>query len=89
MIGVGEQYEGLYFLKGVALVLACKVTDIESFEFWHMRISHFSFKVVDLISKKLIVHIGTLLKLVMRAFKLNKQEKFSFLVTIKSKIVLI
>ena len=49
LIGVGEQREGLYFLKGVTSVHACKVDDMESFELWHKRMGHPSSKVVELI----------------------------------------
>jgi hypothetical protein len=49
LIGVGEQREGLYYLKGVTSVHACKVADVGSFELWHKRIGHASPKVVELI----------------------------------------
>ena len=49
LIGAGEQREGLYFLKGVALIHAYKTTSIVSYELWHRRMGHPSSKVVDLI----------------------------------------
>ncbi|XP_058003783.1 uncharacterized protein LOC131180171 [Hevea brasiliensis] len=49
LIGAGKQREGLYFLKGVTLVHACKVADVGSFELWHKRMGNPSYKVVELI----------------------------------------
>ncbi|KAL6330134.1 hypothetical protein AAG906_040054 [Vitis piasezkii] len=48
-IGVGEQHEGLYFLKGAALVHAFKMNGVTSFELWHRRMGHPSSKVLGLI----------------------------------------
>ena len=49
LIRVGEQREGLYFLKGVAPIRAYKTTSIASYELWHRRMGHPSSRVVDLI----------------------------------------
>ena len=49
LIGAGEQREGLYFLKEVALIRAYKTTSIASYELWHRRMGHPSSRVVDLI----------------------------------------
>ncbi|KAJ8645102.1 hypothetical protein MRB53_006850 [Persea americana] len=51
LIGVGEQREGLYFLKGVATVRVYKTTGIASLELWHRRMGHPSSRIVDLISE--------------------------------------
>ena len=49
VIGVGEQCEGLYFLKGAASVHAFKMNGVTSFELWHRRMGHPSSKVLGLI----------------------------------------
>ncbi|RVW46394.1 Retrovirus-related Pol polyprotein from transposon TNT 1-94 [Vitis vinifera] len=49
VIGVGEQREALYFLKGAASVHAFKMNGVTSFELWHRRMGHPSSKVLGLI----------------------------------------
>ncbi|GKC91697.1 retrovirus-related pol polyprotein from transposon TNT 1-94, partial [Tanacetum coccineum] len=51
VIGVGEQREGLFFLKGVAPVRAYKISGIGNYDLWHQRMGHPSSKIIDLLPK--------------------------------------
>ena len=88
VIGVGEQREGLYFLKGAASVHAFKMNGVTSFELWHRRMGYPSFKVLGLIPE-VVCNNKNEIRFVMFVLELSKQEKCSLLVKIKQKNVLI
>lgn len=48
VIGVGEQREGLHFFRDMVTAAAMQINGRSSFDLWHKRLGHPSFRVVEM-----------------------------------------
>jgi len=49
LIGVGERWDGLYYIKGIPCVITLKVDKEVSLDLWHQRLRYQSMQVTKLV----------------------------------------